>query len=181
MPLPKVQNFTAEDYWSLSDGRRAELIDGQLYDIAPPSFIHQKLIAQLTKILGNYIDSLGGTCEVIPAPFAVNLDSDNRDWVEPDVSVICDKSKLTDRGCLGAPDLIIEVVSPSSRKMDYSIKNGLYASSGVREYWIVDPDRERTMVFFFEEDAAPTIYAFDQTIPVGIFKNLSITIRNLLQ
>ena len=181
MPLPKVQTFTAEDYWSLSDGRRAELIDGQLYDMAPPSFIHQKLISQLTKILGNYIDSQGGTCEVIPAPFAVNLDYDKRDWVEPDVSVICDKNKLTERGCTGAPDLIIEVVSLSSRKMDYSIKNGLYASSGVREYWIVDPDRERTMVFFFEEDAAPTIYAFDQTIPVGIFKNLSITIRNLLQ
>lgn len=71
----------------------------------------------------------------------VNLDASDRDWVEPDVSVICDKSKLTDRGCSGAPGLVIEVVSPSSRKTDYYIKRGLYAQAGVREYWAVDPAR----------------------------------------
>ncbi len=76
---------------------------------------------------------------------------------------------------------VIEVVSPSSRKMDYSTKNALYANAGVREYWIVDPEKERTMVFYFEEDAAPAIYSFDQPVPVGIFEQLTITVKDLLK
>ena len=181
MPLPKEQTYTSKDYWNLPEGHRAELIGGQFYDMAPPSRIHQRIVSQVSRIIGNHIASQKGNCEVYPAPFAVNLDADDRDWVEPDISVICDENKLTDRGCSGAPDLIVEVVSPSSRRMDYNIKNGLYVSAGVREYWIVDPEKERTTVYHYEADDAPTIYTFSQTVPVGIFAGLSINIADLLK
>lgn len=180
MPLPSERRYTSADYWSLPEGQRAELIDGQLYNMAPPSRIHQKLISQFTLILGEYIRDNHGACEVYPAPFAVNLDSEDQNWVEPDVSVICDKEKLTDRGCTGAPDLIIEIVSPSSRRMDYGTKMALYSDAGVREYWIVDPEKERTTIYHFEEDAAPTIVPFVQTAGVGIFKKLQIKLSDLL-
>ena len=114
MPLLK-KSYTSKDYWNLPDGQRAELIDGQFYNMAPPSRIHQEISYQISRFLGNYIESNGGKCRVYPAPFAVNLDADDKDWVEPDISVICDPNKLTDRGCSGAPDLIFEIVSPSSR------------------------------------------------------------------
>ena len=181
MPLPRGHFYTSKDYWNLPEDRRAELIDGQLYDMAPPSRVHQKLISQFTLALGQYIRDHHGTCEVYPAPFAVNIDAKDKDWVEPDISVICDLSKLNDRGCSGAPDLVIEIVSPSSRRMDYSTKNALYSEADVREYWIVDPEKERTTVYHYEEDAAPTIYAFSQAIPVGIFEGLSINIAELLK
>ena len=181
MPLPKERIYTSEDYWNLPEGHRAELIDGQLYDMAPPSRIHQRIVSQVSRTIGNHIESQKGNCEVYPAPFAVNLDADDRDWVEPDISVICDKNKLTDRGCSGAPDLIVEVVSPSSRRMDYSIKNALYSQGGVREYWIVDPEKERSTVYHYEADDAPTIYTFTQAVPVGIFAGLSINIAELLK
>lgn len=181
MPLPKRKSYTSDDYWNLPDGQRAELIDGQLYDMAPPYRIHQKLINRLSQKITNYIDSKQGSCELYPAPFAVNLDADDRNWVEPDISVICDPEKLTDRGCEGAPDFIIEVVSPSSRKMDYSVKNAVYSESGVREYWIVDPAKERTTVYRYEEDSAPMIVPFDLPIQVGIYPDLRVNIAELLK
>lgn len=181
MPLPKRKSYTSEDYWNLPDGQRAELIDGQLYDMAPPYRVHQKLVSKFTQLIGSHITENGGSCEVYPAPFSVNLDADDRDWVEPDISVICDPDKLTDRGCEGAPDFIIEVVSPGSRKMDYSTKNTLYSEAGVREYWIVDPAKERTTVYRYEEDSAPIIVPFDLPIQVGIYQNLQITVAELLK
>lgn len=126
MPLLK-NSYTSKDYWNLPDGQRAELINGQFYNMAPQSRIHQEISYQISRLLVNYIESNSGKCHVYPAPFAVNLDADDKDWVEPDISVICDPNKLTDRGCSGAPDLIFEIVSPSSRRMDYNIKNALYA------------------------------------------------------
>ena len=180
MPLPKQHAYTSEDYWNLPDGKRAELIDGQLYNMAPPSRIHQKLVMKLSASIQQHIDSKGGSCEVYPAPFAVNLNADDKTYVEPDISVICDKNKLTDRGCSGAPDLVIEIVSPSSRKMDYSTKNALYSDAGVREYWIVDPAKERTTIYRYEEDAAPIIVPFDMPIAVGIYSGLQITIADLI-
>lgn len=180
MPLPDKKIYTSEDYWTLPEGERAELIDGRLYAMAPPSFKHQKLVSELTQIFGQYIKSHDGNCEVIPAPFAVNLNADDETYVEPDISVICDKSKFTDHSCKGAPDLIIEIVSPSSRKMDYTTKNALYADAGVREYWIFDPAKERTTVYHYEVDAAPAIYTFDQAITAGIYEDLMLTITDLL-
>ena len=180
MPLLKNDQYTSEDYWNLPEGTRAELIDGKFYNMAPPSRIHQQLVMELAGTIREYIKKNHGNCQVYPAPFAVNLDADDKDWVEPDISVICDPNKLTDRGCNGAPDLIIEIVSPSSRKMDYSLKNTIYSQADVREYWIVDPVKERVTVYHYEEDAAPTIYTFTQPITVGVYKDLTITITNLL-
>ena len=181
MPLPREKTYTIEDIYNLPEGRRAELIDGRLYDMAPPSRVHQKLVSELHHIFMSHVKNNGGSCEVYPAPFAVFLNADEETYVEPDISVICDKSKLSDRGCEGAPDFIIEVVSPSSRRMDYNTKNSVYANAGVREYWIVDPAKERTTVYRYEEDAAPTIIPFDRAIQVGIYSDLSITISDLLK
>lgn len=180
MPLPQKNYYTADDYWNLPEGQRAELIGGQFYDMAPPSRIHQEVSGALYAALYHYIREKHGGCKVYAAPFAVNLDADDQDWVEPDLSVICDGSKLTDRGCSGAPDFIIEIVSPSSRRMDYNTKNSLYAAAGVREYWIVDPAKERTTVYRYEEDAAPMIFSFEQPIQVGIYRDLALTIADLL-
>ena len=181
MPLLKNDQYTSEDYWNLPEGTRAELIDGKLYDMAPPSRIHQQLVMELAGTIREYIKKNHGNCQIYPAPFAVNLDADDKDWVEPDISVICDPSKLTDRGCSGAPDVIFDIVSPSSRKLDYGIKNGIYSQSGVREYWIVDPAKERVTVYHYEDDAAPVIYSFTQDIPVGIYPGLTIKINELLE
>lgn len=179
MPLLK-DHYTSADYWSLPDGERAELIDGKFYNMAPPSRIHQKLVSGLHFTLRKYIEDHHGTCEVYPAPFAVNLDADDRDWVEPDLSVICDPDKLTDRGCSGAPDLVFEVVSPSSRKLDYGLKNVIYAQAGVQEYWVVDPAKEKVVVYCYEHDSDPCLYSFDSDIPIGIYEGLTIRIRDLL-
>ena len=181
MPLPRENRYTLEDIFNLPDGQRAELIGGQIYMMSPPSRIHQKLVIKLGQYLSNYIDSKGGSCEVYAAPFAVILNQDEDTYVEPDISVICDKEKLSDRGCEGAPDMVIEIVSPSSRRMDYNLKNALYAQAGVREYWIVDPAKERTTVYRYEEDAMPVISPFDQTLAVGILDGLHITIADLLK
>lgn len=173
-------NYTIDDIYALPEGERAELIEGQIFDMASPNYKHQKLILELSVAIHQYIKKNAGSCEVLPAPFAVIIKKDNKNYVEPDISVICDKDKISDRGCEGAPDFIIEVVSPSSRKMDYSIKNALYADAGVREYWIVDPDRERTTIYHYEVDAAPMIVPFDQPIQVGIYDDLYITLSQLV-
>ena len=109
------------------------------------------------------------------------MNADDKTYVEPDISIICDKNKLTDKGCSGAPDFIIEIASPSSRKMDYSTKNTLYSESGVREYWIVDPAKQRTTIYQYEVDAAPIIIPFSQEIQAGIYKDLKIIIDELLK
>lgn len=179
MPLQK-ERYTSCDYWALPDGQRAELINGKFYDMAPPSRIHQRISAEIARIFGNYIIEHNGSCQVYPAPFAVNLDAEDENWVEPDISIICDHTKLTERGCSGAPDLIVEIVSPSSRKLDYATKSGLYLATGVREYWIVDPARETTMVYFENDDTTPCIYQFSVEIPCGIFDGLKIRIADLI-
>ena len=180
MPLPREQVYTTDDIYALPDGERAELIDGQIYMMGTPSRIHQKLVGQLSRIIGNYIESNHGSCEIYPAPLAVFIKKDDKNYVEPDISVICDKNKLSDRGCEGAPDFIIEIVSPSSRRMDYYKKCALYAESGVREYWIVDPEKQRTMIYRYEDDAAPMIVPFEQDLAVGIYNDFMINVSKLL-
>ena len=181
MPLPKTETYTTEYIYSLPEGKRAELIDGVVYDMAPPSRMHQRIIFSIARKIADYIDSKKGECEVNIAPFAVFLNNDNKTYVEPDISVICDKNKLDNYGCNGAPDWIIEIVSPSSRRMDYFTKLISYRNAGVREYWIIDLAKERTTIYQFEEDDAPTIFAFDQAIQVGIYGDLNITISELLE
>lgn len=180
MDLAQERMYTIDDIYALPDGQRAELIDGQMYMMAPPIRIHQKLISQFTKVIGNYIDAKHGTCEVYPAPFAVFLNKDDLNYVEPDISVICNKDKLNDKGCNGAPDWIIEIVSPSSQQMDYGIKLFKYRTAGVREYWIVNPQKETVTVFDFEQEKKSCQYDFEEDIPVCIYEDLIINIAKLL-
>lgn len=180
MPLPQERIYTSEDYWNLPEGQRAELIDGKLYAMAPPNRIHQKLVSRLTQTIGSFIDSGKGTCEVYPAPFAVNLNMNDKIWVEPDISVICDRKKLSDRGCEGAPDWIIEIVSPGNPKNDYTIKLFKYRTAGVREYWIVNPMKEVIQVYIFEGMEDSDVYSFYDEISVHIFDGLTIKISDLL-
>lgn len=181
MPLLKTDYHTIEDIYALPEGQRAELIDGQIYDMAPPNRIHQDICFSLSRKIAEYIESKKGACKVYLAPFAVFLNKDSRNYVEPDISVICDKDKLDDRGCNGAPDWVIEIISPSSRKLDYTTKNALYSEAGVREYWIVDPAKKRITVYYYEEDVAPSLYTFDMPVPCGIFPDLEIIINELLE
>lgn len=150
MALPQESRYTIDDIYALPDGERAELIDGNIYYMAPPSRKHQRIITELSTTINNYIKANNGSCEVYLAPFAVFLNKNDKTYVEPDISVICDENKLTDKGCNGAPDWIIEIVSPSSKRMDYSVKLFKYRSSGVREYWIVDMEKNRITVWNFE-------------------------------
>ena len=174
MALLKEESYTIEDIYALPDGERAELIDGHIYYMAPPSYKHQKLVMELSAIIRNYIKQHKGTCEVLPAPFAVYLGEINNTYVEPDISVICDPNKLDDKGCKGAPDWIIEIGSPASRKMDYLLKLFKYRSAGVREYWIVDIAKNRITVYNFEHDYSIEEYSFADTVKAGIYEDLSI-------
>lgn len=180
MSLPQKITYTTEDIYALPEGQRAELIDGNIYMMAPPKRIHQELVSQFTKIIGQYIDSHKGLCKVYPAPFAVFLNSDDKNYVEPDISVICDVNKLDDYGCTGAPDWIIEIVSPSTERMDYGIKLFKYRSAGVREYWIVNPAKQTVNVFDFEYNEQTGQYAFTDAVSSCIYKDLSIKIADLL-
>ena len=180
MPFPKQRIYTSQDYWNLPEGQRAELIDGKLYDMAPPSYIHQKLIMELSATIRDYIRAHKGDCEVLPAPFAVNLTGNDKTWVEPDISVICDKNKLSDRGCEGAPDWIIEVVSPSTQPNDYGIKLFKYRTAGVREYWVVNPMKKIVNVFDFKNESMTGMYAFDDEISVSIYPELTIKISEMI-
>lgn len=150
--IRKEEMYTTEDIYALPEGERAELIDGQIFYMTPPTTNHQRLVSDMHYQIKDFIRKNNGQCEVFPAPFAVFLNEDDRTYVEPDISVICDGEKLTDRGCQGAPDWIVEVVSPGSRQMDYYKKLIKYRTAGVREYWVVDPDRRTVTVYNFERD-----------------------------
>lgn len=165
--------YTTEDIYALPEGERAELIDGQLYMMAPPNRKHQSIAGKLFNTITNYINSKGGSCEPYIAPFAVFLNEDGKNYVEPDISVICDKNKLTEKGCSGAPDWVIEIVSPSSRRMDYFTKLFKYRTAGVREYWIADPEKNRITVYNFESEDTGD-YTFTDSVKAGIYEDLSI-------
>ncbi len=169
MPLPKYDNFTAEDYWALPEGVRAELINGELWDLASPNRLHQRIVIQLATQLTNFIQAHDGSCEVYPAPFAVNLFADDTTFVEPDISVICNHDKLSDRGCEGAPDFVVEVVSPSNPEMDYISKLSLYRDAGVREYWICDPRKRRVLAYVFGTEKLMQVYDFSTPVSAEIF------------
>ncbi|MDE7354709.1 MAG: Uma2 family endonuclease [Acetatifactor sp.] len=174
--LTEEKRYTIEDIYALPEGERAELIDGKIYYMAPPGWGHQRISRKLHQAIANYIDSNGGKCEALAAPFAVFLNEDDLNYVEPDISVICDLTKLDEKGCHGAPDWIIEIVSQSSKPRDYMTKLLKYRTAGVREYWIVDPGKQMTTVYSFERDWVEH-YGFETNIPVGIFKDFFIRIQ----
>lgn len=180
MTFPLEKTYCINDIYALPDGQRAELIDGQIYDMAPLNFIHQKLVSKFNTKIENFITDHRGDCQVLPAPFAVFLNNDSYTYVEPDLSVICDRSKLDDKGCNGAPDWVIEITSPSTASRDYGAKLFKYRSAGVREYWIVNPKTRIVNVFDFEHDIAAAQYSFDEAISGYIFAELSIRVADLL-
>lgn len=169
----KLKCYTIEDLYALPDGQRAELIDGLIYDMAPPGTKHQRLLNYINTEINLYIRKNNGECEVFPAPFAVFLNKDDANYVEPDISVICDKDKITEKGCNGAPDWIIEIVSPSSRNMDYNKKLFKYRVAGVREYWIVDFMKQLILVYNFEHDAFEQ-YSFSDKVKAEIYEDFVI-------
>ena len=171
--LAKEVDYTIEDIYELPNGERAELIDGQIYYMSPPSRRHQKILNYLSTEINVYIRSHNGSCEVYPAPFAVFLNKDDINYVEPDISVICDTSKLNDKGCIGSPNWIIEIVSPSSRYMDYFTKLFKYRNTGVKEYWIVDPLKSRITVYNFETETVDE-YTFLDKVKVSIYNDFEI-------
>lgn len=178
MALAQNKVYTIEDIYALPEGTRAELIDGQIYYMAPPSRKHQEITGLLYRKVADYIDQNHGSCRPYIAPFAVFLNANDRNYVEPDISVICDLNKLNDKGCAGAPDWIIEVVSPSSRPMDYYTKLFKYRTAQVREYWIVDPAKNRVSVYNFEQNTMEE-YSFDDDVPSGIYPGFTINLSKL--
>lgn len=174
----QLKYYTIDDIYNLPDGQRAELIDGEIYMMATSNRVHQKFVMALSNSIFNYIQSNNGDCEVYPAPFAVFLNHNNEIYLEPDISVICDKNKLTDEGCNGAPDWIIEIVSPASRAMDYNKKLFKYRTAGVREYWIVDPMKQLIMVYNFEHDTFAQ-YSFSDKVKVGIYEDFEINFSEI--
>lgn len=161
--------YTLDDYYALPEDVRVELIDGCFFEMLAPSGAHQAIIGCLHVMFANFVRSKGGPCKVFLSPFDVQLDKDNRTMVEPDLLVICDRSKILMRCCYGAPDLAVEVLSPSTRRKDIRIKTTKYEKAGVREYWMIDPDYRQVMVIDFENDEFPKVYGFDAKVPVGIW------------
>ena len=177
--LAQEKHYTIDDIYSLPENSRAELIDGQIYYMAPPNRRHQTIARELFFSINSYIQSQNGPCECFFAPFAVFLNRDDTNYVEPDISVICDPHKLNEKGCTGAPDWIIEIASPSTSRIDCAVKLFKYRTAGVREYWIVNPQKKTVMVYDFEKNLFSNQYNFGDDIPVCIYNDLSITVGKL--
>ena len=180
---PQPELITSEQYESLPEHRRAEVFDGILYDMASPSQTHQTILLELSSLLNSYVKQKQGECRVFPAPFDVKLSVNPLTIVQPDIMIVCDKGKLDGTCCNGAPDFIIEIVSPGNPEDDYIRKLYYYKKYGVREYWIVDPIRKLIIVNDFEHMLLTVQYDFYSTIKVHIYDDLYINfadIANLL-
>lgn len=162
--------YTIDDYFALPEQEhvRTELIDGVFFTSSSPAFIHQKLSMLLSYRLHGFVLQNGGKCQVVQAPIDVQFESDQYTVVQPDIVVVCDKNKIK-RHIVGAPDLVIEIISPSTKIRDHSLKMSKYQTSGVREYWIIDPYKKKIVVYDFREDCEISIYGFDSKIPVLIW------------
>ena len=191
MALSPISNkvYTYGDYLKFTDDEIVEIIDGRICAMSPaPSRIHQELIMELSAEIRNYIKSNNGECKVYPAPFDVVLvdenenSNDSKNIVQPDISVICDKNKLTDKGCTGSPDMIIEIISPFNPSNDYVRKLNLYEQFKIREYWIVNPMKKNILVYTLTDNGygMPDIYTFDDKVKVNIYENLYIDFKLLV-
>ena len=164
----KQGEYTVDDYYHLPKDKRFELIDGVLYDMSAPSSPHQLVGGYIYAQIFNHIIGKKGACVPMIAPVDVQLDQDDKTMVQPDVLIVCDRDIVIRRCVYGAPDFVAEVLSPSTKKKDIYIKTQKYANAGVREYWMVDPDKQKVVVYRFEEDEFPAVYGFNQQIPVAI-------------
>ncbi len=161
--------FTVDDYYQLPDDQRVELIDGVFYDMAAPTVEHQLLLGSVHAQFLAFIRGKKGECMPLISPVDVQLDADDKTMVQPDVVVVCDRTKVKRRVVFGAPDFVLEVVSPSSIIKDYIKKAAKYEAAGVREYWIIDPIKRRVCTYDFAEGSAPGIYPLSGKVPVAIF------------
>ncbi len=176
---PQPKTLTLQQYEALPEDKRVEIFEGLVYDMSSPSEIHQTLSTELTTILNTYIKSRQGSCRVFHAPFDVKLNDDPLTIVQPDLLIVCDRSKLDGKRCNGAPDFIIEIVSPGNPSDDYIRKLYYYKNAGVREYWIVDARRKTVTVNYFEADMVNVQYSFDATIKVNICEDLYINFSDI--
>ena len=176
---PKI--ITLEQYEALPENRRVEVFDSIAYDMASPSQIHQALSMELSNILYNYIKTKKQSCQVFSAPFDVKLSDNPLTIVQPDIMIVCDRNKLDEKRCNGAPDFIIEIVSPGNPSDDYIRKLYYYNNFGVREYWIVDPKRRMITVNYFEGDLINVAYSFDATIKINIYDDLYINFSDIAE
>ncbi|ADQ40205.1 protein of unknown function DUF820 [Caldicellulosiruptor acetigenus I77R1B] len=180
--IPKI--YTYADYLEFPEDARVELIDGFIYDMSPaPSRVHQEIVIELATLIKNYLKSSNKPCKVYTAPFDVVLVDEGQDEkqaknvVQPDISIICDKRKLTERGCVGAPEMIIEVVSEYNPSHDYVRKLNLYNQFKVKEYWIVNPNNQTIFVYRLKDNEdylPPEVYTFNDKVKVSIFEDLVI-------
>ena len=169
LKIEEYNNKTIDDYLALPKEVRVELIDGVFYDMAAPTSYHQRIGYLIERYLDDYIDSNNGECVPFNAPVDVQLDSDDKTVVQPDVLVVCSREKITGPRIVGAPDFIVEVMSESSWYHDTQRKLWKYKNAGVREYWIVMPSKLKILVYFFEKSDIAREYSFDDEVPVGIW------------
>ena len=172
---------TMEDIRALPESIRAELHNGKIFFMAPPTTTHQRIVGKMHFLISSHIQKKRGDCEVFIAPFGVYLHDDDSTFLLPDLVVICDRDKLDEKGCHGAPDWIIEVVSPSTGKRDYGMKLFQYRAAGVREYWVIDPVGRTVMVYLFgtgEEEGR--LWRFEDEIPCSLYPDLTIRLADFL-
>ena len=172
-PVKKQGEYTIEDYYNWPEDERIELIDGVIYHVSMPSIKHQSIVGEIDFTLKSFVKKKKGKCRVFGAGIDVRLDCDDKTMVVPDITVVCEKDKFTQQYLDGAPDLVVEVLSPSTRKKDMTIKLDKYANAGVREYWVIDPKKETVVVYEFNEveefEMQIHIYTFENQVPVGIW------------
>jgi Uma2 family endonuclease len=176
--------FTYAEYkaWELKEGERFELIDGTAYAMAAPNDFHQAILTELVRQMANYLH--GKPCKVRPAPYDVRLfyaeDESDSTVVQPDISVICDESKRGLEGCRGAPDLVVEVLSPGNRAEEMVRKFNLYMKAGIREYWVVAPESKTVQSFVLQNGAyTGTIYDSVAILPSATLEGLSISLSDV--
>ena len=178
---PQQRVLPLDEYEALPEDTRAEVFEDQIQYRASTSQIHQTILLALSSYLNSYVKSKERLCKVISAPFDVKLDDHLLLIVQPDIMIVCDKSKLDGKRCNGAPDFIIEIVSPNNSSDDYIKKLYYYKKYGVREYWIVDPNRRTVSVSYFEGDMISIPYAFSSTIKVNIYSDLYVDFKEIEQ
>lgn len=176
---PRPEIITLEQYEALPESRRVEVFDGIAYDMASPSQVHQSISMQLSTVINSYLLRKKGSCRIFSAPFDVKLSDQPLIIVQPDIMVICNEDKLDGKRCNGAPDFIIEIVSPGNPADDYIRKLYHYKNYGVREYWIVDPRRKTITVNYFEGNIVSVQYPFDSIIKVNIYDDLLINFADI--
>lgn len=178
----KQGEYTVEDYFAIPDEIRVELIDGVIYDMAAPTFDHQKIAGEIHRQIANYIMDNNGKCEAGISPIDVQLDCDDKTMVQPDVLILCKGDKIIKGRVFGAPDFVLEVISPSTKKKDYFKKLEKYENAGVREYWILDPYKKQLVVFFFEGDIYAQIHDLTKPVSVHIYEGkLQIKFDHILK